>query len=205
MKTVICLLSTAILLAPAAFAQGNTWDIDRQHSSATFTVKHMMVSNVRGQIGGLTGKAEFDGKNVDGIKINCTLDPSTINTGEPDRDKHLKSADFFDVANYPTITFESTGVIPVLTGGFKLSGKLTMHGVTKNVELNVDGPTEPFKDVKKGIEKIGACATAAINRKEFGISYNKALDNGGAMVSDEVKITLDLELSKKVGAQSGSH
>jgi polyisoprenoid-binding protein YceI len=204
MKTITCLLAASFALcSAAAYADSsNDWDIDSHHSGATFTVRHMMMSNVPGHMGGVTGKVTFDGKNIDGIKVKCTLDPSTVNTGEPDRDTHLKGADFFDVTKFPTISFESTGVVPELRGGFKLAGKLTMHGVTKDVELTVDGPTEPLKDPKKGTEKIGATATTTINRKEFGMVYNKALDNGGVAVSDEVKITLDLEVGRKIAEVS---
>lgn len=201
MKVIVSLLAVSLGLGSAAYA-GNEWEIDSKHSSATFTVRHMMVSNVPGQMGGVTGKVEYDGKNVDTIKVKATLDPATINTNEAGRDEHLRGEDFFDVKKYPTLTFESTGVIPVMKGGFKLSGKLTMHGVTKPVELTVDGPTEAFKDTKKGVEKIGASATTTVNRKEFGITYNKALDNGGVAVSEDVKITLNLEMSRKLDAVS---
>jgi polyisoprenoid-binding protein YceI len=204
MKKVICLLASCLLLAPAAWSAGNEWDIDTQHSSVTFTVRHMMISNVQGRVGGINGKIVYDGRNVDNVKVKCTIDPATINTGEPDRDKHLKTADFFDVAKFPTASFESTGVIPIATGGFKLGGNLTMHGVTKKVELSVDGPTQAFKDAKKGIEKIGAAATVKINRKDFGINYNKTLDNGGVAVGDEVKITIDLEASRNIPSKKGS-
>ncbi|MBX9688016.1 MAG: YceI family protein [Candidatus Obscuribacterales bacterium] len=202
MKSVFCLLAASLFIGShAQAASNNQWEIDSKHSMATFTVKHMMVSNVPGQMAGVKGNVDFDGKNVDSLKVSATLDPATINTGEPDRDEHLRGADFFDVKKYPSVTFESDGVIPVMKGGFKLSGKLTLHGVTKNVELNVDGPTEPIKDTNRGIEKIGATATTSINRKDFGITYNKTLDNGGVAISDEVKITLELEMSRplKVG------
>lgn len=200
MKTIILALASSLLLAPAVLAEGNDWDIDSRHSAANFTVKHMMLSNVQGSIRGINGKIQYDGKNVDTLSVKCSLDPSTINTGEPDRDNHLKGKDFFDVGKYPSMTFESTGVLPERPAaeGFKLGGKLTIHGVTKTVELTVDGPTAVFKDKKKGIEKIGAVATTKINRKDFGISYNQALDNGGAMVGDEVKITIDLEAQRKL-------
>lgn len=198
MNSRIILIAASLLMGQAAYAAGNEWDIDSKHSSATFTVKHMMVSNVPGQMTGVTGKVVYDGKNIDGIKVKASLDPATINTNEAGRDEHLRGTDFFDVKQYPTITFESSGVIPIERGGFKLGGKLTMHGVTKDVELSVDGPTEAFKDKKNGIEKIGASASTTINRKDFGITYNKALDNGGVAVSEEVKITLNLEMSRKI-------
>ena len=197
MKNVICLLITSLGLGTAAYADNN-WEIDSKHSSAQFTVKHMMVSTVPGQIGGISGTITYDGKNVDGIKVNAKMDPATINTNEPGRDEHLRGADFFDVAKYPAMSFESTGIIPVMKGGFKMSGKLTMHGVTKPVELTVDGPTEPLKDTKKGVERIGAIASTTVNRKEWGLTYNSPLDNGGVAVSDDVKITLNLEAHRKL-------
>ncbi len=199
MKTILCLLAASLSIGSAAYAAGNDWEIDSKHSSATFTVKHMMVSTVPGQMGGVKGTVTYDGKNVDGIKVNANLDPNTINTGEPGRDEHLRGKDFFDVTKFPAITFVSDGVVPIMKGGFKLSGKLTMHGVTKDVELTVDGPTEAFKDTKKGIERIGASASTIVNRKDFGITYNSTLDNGGVAVSEDVKITLNLEASRKLG------
>lgn len=184
-------------------ANAAVWDIDGKHSSATFKIRHMMISDVRGQIGGIKGTVNYDGKNVDDIKVNAQLDPSTIDTGDDNRDAHLKNADFFDVAKYPTMTFESTGVVPILRGGFKLGGKLTMHGVTRPVELSVDGPTEPIKDAK-GATKIGAVGTTTIKRKDFGLTYNSTLDNGGVALGEDVQITLDLELVRRDGASDGA-
>lgn len=198
MKPLLAILAVSFGICSAAFAADPQWTIDSKHSSATFTVKHMMVSNVPGQMSGVSGSVSFDGKNIDGIKVNAKIDPATVNTGDAGRDEHLRGADFFDVAKYPAINFESTGVIPNSDGTFKLGGKLTMHGVTKNVELSVEGPTEAFKDKNKGTEKIGAVASTTINRKDFGITYNKALDNGGVAISDSVKITLNLEMERKL-------
>lgn len=204
-KTILTSLILSLGLASsAAYAADNDWSVDTSHSSAVFTVRHMMVSNLPGQMGGVKGKVEFDGKNPKSIQVSATIDPSTINTADAGRDEHLRSKDFFDVKTFPAITFESTGVTATNKGGFKLAGKLTLHGVTKNVELDVDGPTEPLIDSKKGIEKIGATATTTINRQEFGITYNSALDHGGVAVSDEVKITLNLELSRKMTEKIGS-
>lgn len=204
MKALLFVLAASLTLTTTVAYAGNEWEIDSKHSSATFTVRHMMVSNVPGQMSGVAGKVIFDGRNINDIKVTASLDPSTINTNEPGRDEHLRGADFFDVKKYPSITFESTGVIPIEQGGFKLGGKLTIHGVTKNVELTVDGPTEAFKDKENGIEKIGAAASTTINRKDFGMTYNKALDNGGVAVSDEVKINLNLEMTRKIDAKKAS-
>lgn len=183
-------------LAAVSPANAATWDIDGKHSSANFKVQHMMISGVRGQMGGISGSVDYDGKNIDDIKVKAQLDPATINTGDSGRDTHLKNADFFDVTKYPSITFESTGTIPILGGGFKLGGNLTMHGVTKKVELSVDGPTEPIKDAK-GKTRIGAAATTTVRRKDFGIVYNSVLETGGVAIGEDVQITIELELVKR--------
>lgn len=184
---------------------GDMWDIDSKHSSANFVVKHMMVTNVRGQMAGISGSAKYDGKNIDGLEVEADLDASTISTGDAGRDDHLRGADFFDVTKYPKIHFKSTGSLPVreVTGGAVLSGKLTMHGITKDVELRVIGPTDPIKDFQ-GNTKIGASATTTVNRKDFGITYNKALDNGGVAVGENVQITLEIELTKRPDAKVNS-
>lgn len=190
-------LSTLLALClTASAAHAADWEIDGKHSSANFKIRHMMISDVRGQIGGIKGTVNFDGKNVDDAKVTAQLDPATINTGDANRDAHLKNADFFDVTKFPSMTFESTGVIPVLRGGFKLGGKLTMHGVTRPVELTVDGPTESIKD-SKGVTRVGASATTTIKRKDWGLTYNSTLDNGGVALGEEVQVTIEVELVKK--------
>lgn len=190
-------LSTLLALClTASAAHASDWEIDGKHSSANFKIRHMMISDVRGQIGGIKGNVNFDGKNVDDVKVTAQLDPATINTGDANRDAHLKNADFFDVTKFPSMTFESTGVVPVLRGGFKLGGKLTMHGVTRPVELTVDGPTESIKD-SKGVTRVGAAATTTIKRKDWGLSYNSTLDNGGVALGEEVQVTIEVELVKK--------
>lgn len=195
--SLICAALLAAVVVPSANAA--TWDIDGKHSSATFKVKHMMISTVSGQMTGISGTVDFDGRNIDDIKVNAQLDPATINTGDAGRDGHLKNADFFDVAKYPTITFQSTGVLPIQGGGFKLGGKLTMHGVTKNVELAVDGPTPPIKDTK-GKTRVGAAATTTVHRKDFGIVYNSTLETGGVAIGDDVQVTIEVELVKREDA-----
>lgn len=204
MKAVVSLLVVSFGLGSAAYAVGNEWNIDTSHSSATFTVRHMMVSNVPGQMSGVKGKVEFDGKNVETIKVSATLDPSTVNTNDPGRDEHLRGTDFFDVQKFPAINFESTGPVTNSNGVLMLPGKLTLHGVTRSVNLVLDQPTESYVDSKKGIEKIGANATATINRQDFGISYNSTLDHGGVAISDQVKITLNLELHRKLADKISS-
>jgi polyisoprenoid-binding protein YceI len=181
--------------APAAAAAApNTWTIDTAHSQAAFAVKHMMVSTVRGSFGKTEGTVTFDGKDVSSVKADVTIDATTITTNNEKRDTHLKSPDFFDVAKFPTITFKSKSVTAAGPGKFKLVGDLTMRGVTKEVTLDVEGPSQPL--VAQGRTRIGATATTKVNRQDYGVSWSRALDGGGVVVSDEVAITLELELVK---------
>lgn len=188
-------LAGGIFLSSQSNATSSEWKIDSAHSSAEFSIKHMMISNVKGGFQKVSGTAEYDGKNVKSIKVNATIDANSITTNNEDRDKHLKSADFFETDKYPQITFVSKKSIPGGKGKFKLQGELTMHGVTKPVTLDVEGPTPEIKD-KHGNVKVGAAATAALNRKDFGISYGGVMDNGGAVLGDDVKIDLSIELSQ---------
>lgn len=185
--------ATAAIAPPAA---ADTWVFDASHSGAYFSVRHMMVTNVRGSFGKIDGSVEFDGKNVAAMKVQATIDASTIDTRDPKRDEHLRSPDFFDVANHPTIEFRSKKATPAGEGKFTLVGDLTMRGVTKEVTLDVEGPTPAVQD-PWGNTKVGATATTTVNRKDFGINWNKTLDAGGVVVGDEVKVTLDLQLVKK--------
>ncbi len=179
--------------APAVKPGITTWNIDPAHSNAQFSVRHMMISNVRGEFTKVSGKAQFDQHNSSGgFSVEAVIDVNTINTREPDRDKHLKSPDFFDAEKYPTITFKSTGA-ENSPDGLKLTGDLTIHGVTREVTLDVEGPTPPTKD-PWGNTRIGASATTKINRKDFGLTWNQALETGGILVGEEVKITIDVEL-----------
>lgn len=185
---------TTLASASAALAEGgNNWKIDSGHARAGFSVRHMMISNVRGDFSKVSGTVEFDGKNVKSIKADATVDVSTVSTGEPNRDEHLKGAGFFNVEKFPTMTFKSNKVQPAGKGKFKMTGDLTIHGVTKQVTFDVDGPSPEIKD-KKGVKHIGASAITKINRKDFGITYGGLLDNGGPMIGDDVDITLDIEL-----------
>lgn len=187
----------ALLIAQAgspALALGD-WQIDSRHAVAQFSIRHMMVANVRGTFTGITGSANFDGKKVKGLAVDATIDAKTVNTGEEKRDEHLRGAEFFDVAKYPSITFKSKKAVESGKGSFKLKGDLTMHGITREVELSVEGPTAVVKD-PWGNERVGATATTKVNRKDFGIEYNKLLEAGGAVIGDDVNITLDIELVK---------
>jgi len=174
----------------------SSWEIDPMHSAASFTVRHMMVSNVRGEFGKTTGAVNLDDKDVSHSTAEATIDTTTLDTRVPNRDKHLKSPDFFDVEKYPTITFKSTSFKKVAPQKFKVTGDLTLHGVTKPVVLDVDAPDTVIKDMK-GNDRRGATATTTINRKDFGLVWNQPIETGGVAVGEQVTINIDLELSKK--------
>jgi polyisoprenoid-binding protein YceI len=167
------------------------YQIDSAHSSAQFTVRHMMISNVRGDFTKVSGGIVYDPADPANSSIDATIDAASINTRDAQRDGHLKSADFFDVEHFPTLTFRSKAVA-VHDGEGKVTGDLTIHGVTREVVLLVEGPTPEAKD-PWGNLRIGATAATKINRKDFGLSYNAALEAGGVLVGEEVKITIDVE------------
>jgi polyisoprenoid-binding protein YceI len=168
-----------------------TYEIDPAHSSVHFSVRHMMVSNVRGEFSKISGTVKYDPENPQNSGVEATIDASSINTREPQRDTHLKSADFLDVEKFPAITFRSKQIEPRADGG-KIIGDLTLHGVTREITLEVEDLTPETKD-PWGKQRIGASATARLNRKEFGLTWHQVLETGGALVGDEVKITLDVE------------
>ena len=172
-----------------------TWTIDPVHSVAEFKVKHMMISNVKGQFTGVSGSLSFDESNVEGSKIEATIDAASINTREAQRDAHLKSADFFDVERFPVLTFQSSRVVKKAEGELVVEGDLTIHGVTRKVKFDVEGPTQPGKD-PWGNTRIGISATTKINRKDFGLTWNAALETGGILVGEDVTITLDVQFIK---------
>ncbi len=186
MKLITAALA-ALLALPALAA--DSFKIDTSHSQASFTVKHLLISNVRGEFGKTEGVVVLDEADPSKSKVEATIDVASVNTRDEKRDAHLKNADFFDVAKFPTITFKSTKV-EKSADGLKVTGDLTMKGVTKPVVLDVTGPTAEVKD-PWGNAKRGASATATINRKDFGVSYGP-----DAIVSDLVKIQIDVELTK---------
>ena len=169
-----------------------TWKIDPVHSVAEFKVRHMMISNVKGQFSVITGSMTLDPKDITKSRIEASVDTASINTHDPQRDAHLKSPDFFDVENYPKLSLTSTRVERKRELELAVTGNLTIHGVTREVVFDVEGPTPPRKD-PWGNARIGVSATAKINRKEFGLIWNAPLEAGGFMVGDEVTITLDVE------------
>lgn len=189
-RTYALLLSALALPALAA-----DYDIDSAHSAAQFSVRHLMVSNVRGSFKKLTGKVVFDESNPSATVVQASIDVSTVDTGEPARDTHLKSPDFFDLAKFPTMTFVSKSASKT-SQGIDLSGDLTLHGVTKAVVLHVSDITKEIKD-PRGMLRIGATATTVINRQDFGMVWNHNLDGGGVVVGNDVTITIDIEVARK--------
>ena len=171
------------------------WNIDTAHSHAQFKVKHMMISNVKGEFTAVTGSLQYDSENVANSTVQVTIDATTINTREPQRDTHLKSADFFDIEKFPTLTFKSTRVSKKGDGELSVAGDLTIHGVTRTVTFEWKTPRAPMKD-PWGNTRIGLSATTKINRKDFGLTWNAALEAGGIVVGEEVTITLDVEFIK---------
>jgi len=171
------------------------WVFDDAHSAADFSIRHMMVSNVKGQIGGLKGTIDIDDKDLTKSKVDVSLDVTTIDTRNGKRDEHLKSPDFFDVQKFPQMHFVGKK-IEKAGKGLKVTGDLTMKGVTKSTVLMVDGPTSPVKD-PWGKMKRGFTAQATINRKDFGLTWNKALDGGGVVLGDDVKVAIEAELEEK--------
>jgi len=191
----------ALALAAAAAAQPATWAIDAGHSAAQFSVRHMVVSNVRGQFDGPTGNVSFDPANIPGtLRVEASLDARTINTRNADRDKDLRSPLFFDVDRFPRITFRSKRAEAAGVGRFKVIGDLTMHGVTKEVVLDVEGPTEEIKDIW-GNARLGATASTVLDRREFGLLYSRVLEAGGAVVGNDVTISIDLELTRQTSKE----
>lgn len=172
-----------------------TWNVDPAHSATEFKVRHMMIAWVKGRIGGLKGVLNFDEADPARSKVKVSADLSTLNTGEPQRDGHLKSADFFDAEKYPEITFESTAVKRTGEGEFELKGNLTIHGETKPVTFAVEGLGAPGKD-PWGNLRIGASATAKVNRKDFGLTWNSTLETGGVLVGEEVTLMIDVQFIK---------
>ena len=175
------------------------WQIDPAHSAAHFSVRHLMISNVRGEFGKVSGNVVLDPSDPTKSTVEVIVDATTIDTREPQRDEHLRSADFFDVANHPAITFRSKQITAAGAGRFKVTGDLTIRGVTRTVSFDVDGPTPPVKD-PWGNVRAGVSATAKINRKDFGLVWNALTEAGGVVVGDEVSITFEAELVQKVPA-----
>lgn len=188
-------LAALALLSVATPALAATYTVDASHTRVGFSVTHMTVSTVRGEFGTVSGTVDYDPANIAATKVNAKVAITSVDTREPKRDDHLRSPDFFDAAQFPEMTFVSKSVKNVKKGAFDLVGDLTIRGVTKEVTLKVSPFTAEVKD-PWGNLKVGTRATATINRQDFGVSWNKALDTGGYIVGDDVTIELDIELGR---------
>ena len=196
MKRLILSTLAVIVLTLPIYVGAATWQIDPDHSSFQFKVRHMTVSNVKGEFRKAKGTVTLDENSLTGLKVELTLDAASVNTDHAKRDDHLRSEDFFDVAKYPTITFVSKKVIQVDQNRLQVIGDLTIRGVTKEITVDVEGPTPEVKDPGGNIRR-GATGSSKINRKDFGMVWHKVLDNGGLVVGDEVNISVEVELVKK--------
>lgn len=190
---VLAVLAVLVAGRPAAAA---TWEIDPAHTTIAFSIRHMMVSNVRGEFVKFSGKVEGDEAHPEATKIEASIDTASIDTRNAKRDEHLRSPEFFDTAKFPTAVFKSKKLEKVGEAKWKVTGDLTLHGVTKEIVLDVDNVTPPIKD-PMGNLRAGAEARTTIDRQDFGIVFSKTLDGGGALVGNEVAITIDVEVTKK--------
>jgi polyisoprenoid-binding protein YceI len=172
-----------------------TWNIDPVHSVAEFKVKHMMISNVKGQFTRVKGALTINETDLTHSHVEAEIEAASINTRDDQRDTHLKSADFFHAEKFPSLSFKSTRITRVTDGELKVAGDLTIHGVTRNVVFDIEGPTPPGKD-PWGNTRRGLSATTKINRSDFGLTWNAALETGGILVGDEITITLDVQFIK---------
>ncbi|HEY4015311.1 MAG TPA: YceI family protein [Polyangiaceae bacterium] len=185
-----------LFIGASATAFASDWDVDSAHSQVGFSVRHMMVSTVHGTFDKYTGWIALDDGDIAKSKAHFDIDATSIDTGNAKRDEHLRSPDFFDVTKFPKITFESSKVDRRGPGELTLSGNLTIKNVTKPVVFSVSGLSGEVKD-PWGMTRRGASATAKINRKDFGLTWNKSIEAGGVVVGDEVTLTLEVELTKK--------
>jgi polyisoprenoid-binding protein YceI len=183
------------LATPNASTATSLWKIDPVHSNAQFKVKHMMISNVKGEFTAVNGTLRLNDNDSTRSHVEASIDASSINTRDPQRDAHLKSPDFFNVEQFPTLTFKSTRISKKGDDRYSVEGELTIHGVTRNVVLEAEDVSAPAKD-PWGNTRIGLSATARINRKDFGLTWNSTLETGGLLVGDEVAITLDVQFIK---------
>ena len=192
----IAIVSASALLASlSALAQTSTWNIDPAHSTAQFTVRHLAISNVTGNFTKVTGSVVLNEKDITQSQVSASIDVSSVDTRVEARDKDLKSPHFFDVEKYPMIEFKSKRIVSA-GGKLQVIGDLTIHGTTRDVTLDVDGPTPELSD-PWGNSRRGISATTTINRRDFNLTYNHVLKTGEAVVGDNVKIQIDAEMVKK--------
>jgi polyisoprenoid-binding protein YceI len=196
MKRYIVPMIALFVLAIPVLTYTATWQMDPDHSSFQFKIRHLTVSNVKGDFSKLKGVVMIDDQDIARLKIEVVFDAASVNTGHAQRDEHLRGPDFFNVTKYPTITFVSKKVIKADTDRLKVVGDLTLHGVTREITVDVEGPTPEVKD-PWGNFRRGATATTKINRRDFGLTWNKVLDTGGLVVGEEVNIYVEVELVRK--------
>jgi polyisoprenoid-binding protein YceI len=189
MSRLLLILTATLALAISAAAEVTTWQIDPNHTAAQFSVRHLGISTVRGAFTKASGTVVYDPADVGKTMIDVTIDANSVDTRVERRDNDLRSPNFFDVAKFPTLTFKSKHIEANGAGKLKVNGDLTIHGVTKEVVLDVEGPSEPMKD-PRGNWHMGASAATKINRQDFGVSADKG------MVGDEITITIDVELTQ---------
>ena len=189
----VCALAILLLAPPAS---GSEWEIDASHSSAQFAVRHFMVSTVRGTFGTLSGSVNLDEQDITQSSVTAEIDVTSIDTREAKRDEHLRGTDFFDVEKHPTMRFVSKKVERIDATRYTVTGDMTMRGVTREVAFAVEGSSTPITD-PWGNLRLGGVATATIDRTDFGLSYNRLLEAGGVTIGEEVRITIDFELTPK--------
>lgn len=195
MNRLIGIFTAALFLVIPTIAFASAWNIDADHSNIGFKVRHLMVSNVKGVFGKVQGVVNLDDKDLTRSTVTATIDATSIDTGVAKRDTHLKSPDFLDVGRFPAMTFVSTKIARNGDDRLKVTGNLTLHGITRSVVLDVEGPSAETKDPMGNLRR-GASATTKINRKDFGLTWNKALETGGVVVGDEVTISIEVEMIK---------
>jgi polyisoprenoid-binding protein YceI len=189
-------LAAVVVLSLCRIAGAETWVLDPAHTVSGFTVRHMMISNVTGVFESTKGTIEYTPGDPKSVKADIVIETKTVNTRIEKRDNDLRSDNFFDAQKFPTITFKSKRVDNVRADGFDLIGDLTIHGVTREVVLKVGGPAAPIKD-PQGNRRVGANASTTVNRKDYGLVWHRAIEGGGVVVGDEVKINLDIEAIEK--------
>ena len=195
MKRIMIAVSAIIMLVMPNVVLASTWNIDPDHSNIGFKIRHLMVANVKGNFVKFSGTVAINDNDITKSKVEVSIDTASINTNVQKRDAHLRSADFFDVAKYPTMTFISKKVVTSGKDHLQVTGDLTLHGITKEVVLDVEGLSRESKD-PWGTMRKGATATTRINRKDFGLVWNQVLETGGVAVGEEVTITLEVEMVK---------
>ncbi|MGB5196273.1 MAG: YceI family protein [Candidatus Deferrimicrobium sp.] len=196
MRRRMILAAAVLCLAAPGLLHAAPWEFDPPHTGVHFKVRHLMISSVQGEFEKVSGKVVYDEADVTKSSADITIDAASVNTRAAERDKDLRSPNFLDVAKYPTIRFKSKRVEKAGNGTLKMTGDLTIHGVTKEVVLNIEGPTPAIKD-PWGNYRVGGQATTKINRKDFGLVWNQTLETGGLAVGDEVEITIDVEIYRK--------